>query len=127
MERPEKAVAYCNWCQAWVAHVELHCVAHMEDDHTLAEIGEVLGVTRERIRQIQEAGLRKIRNSHHARRYAARVRKLSETYASYRDACREHHDGVFGTAISPKREPQGSWFFRWNGQGSLSHARGKNY
>ena len=35
------------------------------DDHTLEEVGKVLRVTRERVRQIEERGLRKIRSKQH--------------------------------------------------------------
>ena len=37
-------------------------------EHTLAEVGEVFGVTRERIRQIEASALRKLRQPTRARK-----------------------------------------------------------
>jgi RNA polymerase primary sigma factor len=42
-------------------------------EHTLAEVGEVFGVTRERIRQIEAKALEKLRDPARARRLAAFV------------------------------------------------------
>ena len=39
-----------------------------KDTHTLREIGEKLGVTRERVRQIENTALRKLRHPRHRRR-----------------------------------------------------------
>jgi RNA polymerase primary sigma factor len=39
-----------------------------QEEHTLRDIGQKLGVTRERIRQIEAKGLRKLRHPRHRRR-----------------------------------------------------------
>lgn len=47
----------------WEEHVECQkIVAEHPDGMTLEEVGEVLGVTRERVRQIESAALRKLRS-----------------------------------------------------------------
>jgi len=48
-----------------------YVVAHHPDGITLDEVGLLLGVTRERVRQIEESALRKLKNQHGSREVVA--------------------------------------------------------
>lgn len=58
----------CRWitCRYHLSHSEkASCALDVADEGglTLEEVGELMGVTRERIRQIEEIALRKVRKS----------------------------------------------------------------
>lgn len=63
-ERREKAkMLFDPWGELpWALHREAHeVVAAHPDGMTLEEIGDILGLTRERVRQIEASALRKLR------------------------------------------------------------------
>ena len=39
----------------------------LDDEHTLEEVGQIIGVTRERIRQIEATALKRLRHPRHSR------------------------------------------------------------
>lgn len=49
-------------CRHWLEDIELgNCVLRVSREYTLEEIGQRLGITRERVRQIEERALRRLR------------------------------------------------------------------
>ena len=75
------------------------------DEHTLEEVGETLGLTRERIRQIEKQVMRNLRNSADAQHlhnlFAARF--LICAFRSGRNAAGDSSKGCGGTKGSESR------------------------
>ena len=67
-------------CRYWIMWLETgNCAGRADREHTLEEVGSALGITRERVRQVEQIAMKKIKEMTGGRRPGGRFGYARET------------------------------------------------